>query len=502
MGFFRKSEKKKRLADDQKQRNNETTMTVNTVAKDHHCPFCGYQITKDHILFVDTQSENYQDLRKYSFLKLCSSRWNLENMFVGYKTRGLYYRMQDVVEVKTTDGDWPLTVSVHPCDGRTPNELEEDEEWISELGLEDHYAQYQKKTSKPMQVSDDAAEEVKKTDSSLKTLAKKACPNCHCILHTAFGTIDTINVTMFGGTSSGKTAFLVALVQCLKTQLSSRHLGTATLLDTSNDYYQFLYSDCLSEMNGTAATVANERLFPFVFYYSNETGTKKSFISFYDIAGENTQDVDALLNNPGLQNAGTMLLMIDPNQLNYGAYFAMINGIADVTGSYNEPIDDYLSRAIEQHKQLGIMDNIRSVIVVMTKMDMPLSCEPDSFGMLAGNQDLYIKYPLQPNHHRGGVNRSILDAIGRELNTFIANKITNNEPDPDYSFLRTVENMFNDGRKREFCLLGVSTYTRVESGDPRSIAFQCNWDENSPKHRIIEPFLKILAQNKLVDYLD
>lgn len=495
----------------------------------HSCPFCGYTITKDNILFVNNNTERYIDLRKYCFLKLCASQWDLGEQFDdGFRTPGLYHRVSDAIDddVKYDAEGLPLVIRVHPHMGRTPTELEEEEQKAETPSNLHNFIQMYKNKHPDEQlpsphrsassaaafgvgaIADDGGEagEYKPADDgSVARLATRVCPNCHTMLHQKFGTIDTINITMLGGMSAGKTAYLVALVHQLEAQLAPRNLGTATLLPASEHYYHYLNSACQTA-GGTAATPSEEKLFPFIFYYMRED--KECFICFYDIAGEDTLNINSLLDHRGIMEAETLMLMIDPNQLNNGAYFSTINqaggnvATSAVAGqnigtSFNRQIDSYLSRAIGQNLDMGILKSVRHVVTVITKIDMPLMCDAELFG----DTELYIKHDLQSNHHNGGMHQVIIDAIHTELNIFLQYK-TGHIYDVDYSFNNIVAKQFpaEQRAKMKFDLLAVSTYTRrYVEGAP--ITFECNWDENASKHRIIEPLLVILAQNHMIDVI-
>lgn len=535
------------------------------------CPFCGYEITKDNILFVNPDTEPYRDLRKYCFLKLCASQWDLSDQFTNKtKAPGLYYRLEDALEgTADFDGELPISIEVHPHTGKTPTELEAEGLAHIDSPLTDFIQMYKNKnpldnltedasvagstvsfgaaafgaatfgTTSSDEGETHSTDEIKPyDDGSSMTLADRVCPNCHSLLHQEFGVLETFNITMLGGTSSGKTAYLVALVQGLKTQLGPRDLGVATLLPASEYYYQHLYSACRTA-NGTAATQKDEKLFPLVFYYINKE--KKCFLCFYDIAGENTLRPSAMKGHRGVMEATTLLLMIDPNQLNNGSYFKMLNASADggydqtypdaafpstetaaafpgtaapypaqgapyldalnsidIGTCFNQQIGTYLAQSISMHARLKILQNVKHVIVVLTKMDMPLRTESDLFG----SNDLFIKYPLQRDHHKGGVHRNVIDRIAHELDVFLKFKTGHDEND-DYSFINEVASFFPPelAARAHFDLLGVSTHTRIIKEDLNDMEFVCNWDENAAKHRVIEPFLLILAENGIINFI-
>lgn len=480
------------------------------------CPYCNYPIEGNNVLFqYRSQRLPYKDARRFAYYHLCSSNWTLESD----KFEGLYFFASDVEDgqIELDSNGFPQTLRVKPCNGKTPSELENME--IPGRKLDDFIAQYYNNTtpytaaqhiSTPTSydVQDDAfsaaafgqvaapaqqdpdAEIKPADDGSTVLLATRACPNCHNELHQKFGLIDTINVTLLGGPSAGKTAYLISLVHQLAVQLSARGLGTAVLLSASKRYYDYLNSG-FQNLGSTMPTPGQEKLFPFIFYYRNHQ--KECFVKFSDIAGETTSEADSLLNHTGTMEASNLMLILDPNQLNQGLYYAIKNhgaGDASNINSFNKDIVSFATESIASNVNLGAFKNVRNIVAVFSKMDMVLEANRKFFGAGETDVNCIIRYDLGLAH-QGGLSLQVINRIQKEMNIIIAQALGQR----GFNLLYYLRSLFPADRKISMVLLGVSTQTLV---DAKNIVFENQYHESASKHRIIEPFLCILAQNGMI----
>lgn len=489
-----------------------------------HCPFCNYPIEPENVLFkYMTESTTYRDMRRYSFYRLCTQNWQTEERF-----DGLYFLASDDLQDSSAEDkkSLPTSIRVKLCDGKTPTELEAME--LPGEPLSQFETQYNNKTmnqnapsasepagstftqygnassaadtSKP--AGDASSVEFKpKDDGSITVLGMRACPNCHNELHPKFGQIPTIKVSLLGGPSAGKTAFMLALTHQLDNQLVSHGLGTASLLKASQLYYELLNTS-YQDLKATIATTKDERLFPFVFHYSNDNnnGAKECFVIFYDIAGESTTTTNALLNHRGTMEASTLLLLLDPNQLNAGYFYnstaASQNGTTaatqdgkegDSTQFYKVPIESFIQKSIADNKDLGAFRNIKSVITVFSKMDQVLQANRDHYD--AGRMDTTCKIRFDLGEdHMNALDVGVIREITNEMEAVISSALNRK-----YSLRGLLKQKFPNADVST--ILGVSTYSLSDS---KEITFENRCEETAPKHRIIEPFLCILGQNGMI----
>ena len=441
----------------------------------YRCPFCGEDVNKEEILFCSTVSpEYYEDSVHFRFLTSCYSQYPLEN---GALFRGLYFRPTvDTVRARDKNG-YPLEVEVQLCDGLAPLELSGT---IDSFDLE------------PLN---------KPADQSKIKLASRACPHCHCRLPQDFGLIPTVTVSLLGGRASGKTAFLIAMIQQLNDQLALNQLGSVELLPESRVYMEPQIR-FFEEHNGTTMPTPNQRLFPLVFQYVNALGSERTscFVVIYDIAGEviNNRDVNSIANHQGVREATIFLLVIDPNQFNNGSYYVAAqrnrNDAPVSTIDQHDFFADKINTFIQQMTVCSnATDNIQHVITVLTKMDYPLEIDRNLFGDHANN--CLVKRGMG-NIHSRGVHLGALRRIDYELDKLFRQKLNN------IDIKEQIRNVFNHNRNAgdsssvDVSLLGVSTYTQKMEND--RIVYVNDSSATAAKHRIIEPFLKILVLADMV----
>lgn len=479
----------------------------------YNCPYCGYEIKKDDILFVYEGAGNplYEDKRRHSFRYLCSSKWanslleqtlyffprDAEGVAVGEDGE------PDMEKAKITwdENGYPLVMTVVPCKGRTPQSLERDPEYAQRY--EDYCGIYDMRMRGAAAAQEgelDQASAPEPPVPPIKTpvmVTTRACPQCHGRLHEKFGLIETINVAMMGGPSSGKTAYLIALRHQLSRQMGHHRIGVASLLADSESYYAFLNQPCI-HMDGPEATPTNENLFPFIYYFKGND-TRECFISLYDIAGEDTRsNPGRMLGHHGIQNAAYLLMMIDPNQLCDGAFYKLIHGSAQQEGAahdlgtyFETPVEEYLSMAVSARVHLGLLKNVRHVLFVMTKMDMPLQVHHDLF---ADAKTCRIRQDIGTDHS-GGLDVSVIDQVQEELELFLG--IPSNFGIAHDEVMGRLASYFKPLEIPFWSMLGVSVQTL---DDPERLTFRSDWNETAAKHRIIEPILVILAASGMIPF--
>lgn len=438
------------------------------------CPYCGKKIDENNILFVyDGYPSLYTDTARYNFLMRCSSQWPFEN---GDRFRGLYFRPVPENTRYAEPNHVPVVTLARLSSGLTPRELA-DPDMINATG-----------------------EEKPEPNDEPVAISSRACPHCHCRLPNNYGIYPTVFVSMMGGRAAGKTAYLLSLIHQLSTQLAARNLGSAKLHAESQIFYN-LQNDYYQQNAGvTLPTPKEERLFPFVFEYTyfNNTVTKNCFIVIYDIAGEGMEQSDYLLGHLGIKQAKTVLLMLDPDMLAGGGYHAAFHEMikeralseaeGDVDESvmmeteshdfYDKPLHHLLAQAVVSNRNLGILTEVRNVIAVTTKMDLPLSVEPERFG-----GDCILKEDLGKNHF-GALDLDVIRHVHQNVCTFYNAKAK-------IQLVDAVRSAYSGGQAEpvDVFALGVSTWTRVPGS---KIAFTNSYQEMAPKHRIAEPFLLLL----------
>jgi hypothetical protein len=443
----------------------------------YQCPFCGEEVTKESVLFVYSDfSSYYQDTLRTTFLTSSSEDYPLLN---GDLFPDLYY-IPTEENIKTRNADqFPLMIAVDLSTGLAPAELEGSPD-TPESGY-----------NKPA------------PSINLENLSTRACPFCHCHLPNRFGEQPIIKVTLMGGRAAGKTAFLIALIQQLNRQLAANLLGSVDLLPESKAYMEPQIEYYVKHQGNTLPT-KKERLFPIVFNYQNSYSAddRACYIVFYDIAGEGMNDINYLSNHNGIENASIALLLLDPNQLNNGGYSVKQKPqyqVTDVTAQPSAMVSEFDSHEyfsenaatfIQQRLCYckGLSSHIEYVLAVLSKMDLPLQRDSKLFG---GADDVTVKNDLGMSHYKS-VSLPIISAVHMQLFKYYQYMLKGAD------IISLIRRQF--AKSIKVYLLGVSTYTREKSNN--EYTFVNGYTEQSPKHRIIEPFLVILWLTQMVSAKD
>ena len=410
--------------------------------------FAGNDVTQDEILFCyEKTPEFYEDRVRYEFLTSCYSQYSLEN---GAMFRGLYFPPNTECIRNTDVNGYPTELEVKLSDGLTPQELSETKDTFdSEL------------VTKP-------------ADTATLHILSRACPHCHCRLPGDFGLIPTVTVSLLGGRASGKTAFLIAMIQQLQRPTECQPPGIGGASAREPGVHGAANSGFSRRTAVSPCPTPNQRLFPLVFRYTNATGgqSKSCFVVIYDIAGEVIvdKDITAMGNHKGIREATIFLLVIDPNQFNNGGYYvAAQKGLREPlspTGEqhdyYHENVESFIQQKLNTCAK--ITDNVRHVITVLTKMDYPLTTD---FALFGENSKCVVKTSLGDKHSRA-VNLDVLNRIDHELNMLYRYKLNN------LNIKEQICNVFSDRQQSQSAdepsvgvsLLGVSAYTqRMEGGN-------------------------------------
>lgn len=432
--------------------------------KDYFCPYCGIKIEPDKVLFFDKSAGSvYQDRRRSDFLES-------HGVTAAQGFNGLYYRVTEKNICDRDDNGFPRKISVALSKGIIPSDLADEED-----NFDDE--------------SEDFDEGEEKEKESI--VVARFCPECHCRLPRDFGLLDTFHVSMFGGRASGKTAYIVNLIQQLNEQLSQNGLGSVRLEEDSAMFWNKLV-DNYSETGIIPPTPATKGLMPVICKYTGEgANAREAFIILTDIAGEGTGDETYMARHQGISEAETMLLMVDPNMFNGGVYdkvWRVNHGLIgkddfDASKDYCDvPLTAYLADAGKLCSDAA--SHLKNIIVVVTKMDMLLTSDKKFFS--SGDIELLNN---GSSRHRGKVNLGVMMKVAGELKFFFKKRF-------NVDILEKVGSRF--GTDKKINLLCVSTSTIITDESEKQFDFESRYQSHEPKHRIIEPFLMILWRCNLI----
>ena len=438
------------------------------------CPYCGKPVGKDNVLFWEKSKTQYTDRIRGEFLRR-------HGVIVpdGFKFPRVYYRVSEANVIRADETGFPTMLEDHVGNAIAPADLDKAVKTGQSDNFDDDF---------DSDGFDDGSESrAEKMDRTLHNIPLRACPHCHCELPQLFGALKTYHVAMFGGRAAGKTAYLVNLFQQLTAQLSENNLGSVTLEKESAGFLDPMIND-YEQTGTTRPTPAEGGLLPILCHYKN--GNDEAFITFYDIAGEGTNDPAYMANHEGIKNCEALMLMIDPNMFVGGAfatawYANHLSGMdryGEGGDCCRDPLDKFLTEAGSLCHEYS--DKIRYIICVVTKMDMLLEAHQKYFA--AG--DIEITRDIG-NAHFDGVNLQTLRRVHDNIGLYM-------QKNYHIDLKQKILDAF--GSDMRVNLLGVSTSTlsRGEGGgfkfEPRSAAVD-------RKHRIIEPFLIVLMRFGLID---
>ena len=427
----------------------------------YSCLYCGRPIRPEEILFAMETNDWHKDKNRYRFLSVRD--YPLEK---GDEFRTVYLPVHAGTDVVMDDHNFPSTIRGYRSSCMTPEELDT---WVE--------------AGRP------ARESSPEEDETMRVFATRACPHCHCTLPREFGRWPTVNICMFGGRAAGKTAYLISLWQQLNPQLSNKHLGACQMLPESLVYWKE-EEDYYRNNGVTKPTPKTAGLFPMVLRYTNNlSGESRSvFVVFNDIAGEGTADSNYLFNHVGIQNAQILMLMIDPNQLNNGAYSDAVSDAVNAEEAEHDCCRDTVDLFAATALQLctDVCSGVRSVITVLTKLDLPLDVEKQRW-------EGSILWENGMDDHVDALDPKVIQRVQTELGRFVDYK-RNRQPGTN-SLVNDIRGVFRQmGHDINVCLLGVSTHTR----NKQTGAFEAIVDERAPKHRITEPFLVAMTEVKMI----
>jgi hypothetical protein len=487
-------------------------MERGTVMSDYHCLFCRGLVTPENVLFTqEVKGGRFVDEKRWEQFNKCGFYSNAKDSdaveAVHMQFPNLYYRVtKDNVTSKDVNG-FPLSIRVRPCDALTPRELS-----VAEKVEKQEQAALEGTAGSPS-TADTAGpifnDSAKPTGNGFAPIAQRACPHCHSQLPMEFGTLPHHKVTFVGGRAAGKTAYLTCLVQQLSRQLPAHHLGTVMQLGDSEKYFSSKIN--YYETHGTTEpTPVVYNIYPLVFMYTNNNvdPVRSCFISINDIAGEGVGDINFMVNNAGLREAEILLMVIDPNQLNGGAYYDATQGqkadtqkqeaqLATSAGKecYQNDISAFLANV--GHKCNIVAQDIRHIIVIVTKFDMPLMVERGNFAQV----DTPLIHDIGNATHNGCLDAAVARQVHDDLSRYF-DKEMGMRPNT-HGLIHMIRRTFRkDGLTVDLTCASTCTLINVPAngvGNPRNYEFENDYTPMGSKHRIIEPFLEILALCGMID---
>lgn len=159
-----------------------------------------------------------------------------------------------------------------------------------------------------------------------KARASRRCPHCQEVLPYNLGMMDNFFLAIIGSRYSGKSHYITALINELRTTPYQHRLGFAEFDRLNADVerrYNALYKTLFIERKSlkpteTARTTADKKYKPLVYtMHFTERGDgatpRPINLVFYDIAGEDLHDEDSIEDYaPYILEASAIILLVDP----------------------------------------------------------------------------------------------------------------------------------------------------------------------------------------------
>lgn len=161
-------------------------------------------------------------------------------------------------------------------------------------------------------------------EGMFKTIDKRICPYCHCTVPRGLGQLPAYRVSMLGGTSSGKTTYMLLAAQQMTTlypggNVLNNVLGLANgaLIGESEAYFRKIHDLYMAgRLQGTPiAEYIPKPVFPLVFLITPIEGKEPFFLTLQDYPGEGMVKGNHLINSPNTLAANGVILLVDPEQL-------------------------------------------------------------------------------------------------------------------------------------------------------------------------------------------
>lgn len=385
-------------------------------------------------------------------------------------------------------------------------------------------------------------------EGTYKEINKRICPYCHCTVPVGLEQLRTYRVSMLGGTSSGKTTYMVLAARQMTTLYpggnvlnNALNLANGELIGESDAYFRKIHDLYIHhKLQGTPiAEYIPKRVFPLVFRMTPRNGSEPFFLTLQDYPGEGMVRSDHFINSPNTLAADGVILLVDPEQLmNCTSMIqkqpeyegvpaqqpeARDGSLAQITASAPDNIvttlagqtasektdtqpeeelhciDDLPQTARVMCENINRFFHLQKIVVTLSKLDCLYPRMQKDFSILQRGQ-----YPLLENgdlrqDHRDYINLSVLDNLNmimkQVLSTF---ERSLGNPERDYTNLKDM--LGCEGEKKPLVTLkAVSSYT-WDDARMEYVQFVCN--QPVPGHRLLEPLLELLADARLLPSWD
>jgi len=311
---------------------------------------------------------------------------------------------------------------------------------------------------------------------------KRLCPHCHSELPHTTGQFKNYIFAVIGAKEAGKSHYIAVLINQIRKQLGPdmnmllEPMNDETIRRYRNDFYNPVYND-KKIIETTKSAVADRSVQqPLVYsitfsgkgWFGNDRIKNAFILVFFDTAGEDLNDEDVMSTvNKYIYRSNGIILLIDPLQL-LTVRDKLSNGTA--LPKVNTETADILNRTtrlIEKGHELKPTDKLKTPLAIsFSKFDAVLPLIDPQFQLQAAA------------NHENGFDIDDFEAINSEMMSLL-----------------------DKWNGQDIIQLTQTRY--VKYGFFGLSALGCN-PHNTRKidrvvpHRVEDPFLWLLAQNKII----
>ena len=474
----------------------------------YRCLFCGKLFTADQVLFADeiaTAGQALTDVVQRAFFsdfvsapEVVPTRlvypWN------GREAKDMIFEpgeeIPDSVYIRCADGELPRLEE----DG-APTRADQGDAMLNALNA------LQGNGKAAAGARDSAEKDYQKLALSIpedlhKWINKRICPYCHCEVPRGIGRLPSYRVAMMGGTSSGKTTYMLLAarqatyeIKLANTLGMVLNLAGGELVGESKAYFRQMHGLYMKgSLQGTPITeYIVKPVFPMVLQITpKEDSRTPFFLTLQDFPGEGMENAGYMINSESVLSADGVILLVDPRQMIQFNY-SQESGPDNARNLYCE---DDLARTcgVLSHNMLHF-NSLRKIVVTLSKLD----CLYKSYGgmdplLRRGQYDLLDRGSLKEDH-ANRVSLPVLDNLHRiVMEIYSSFPVSTGNLETDYRNLVAMLGCDGPG-KPDVTLKAISSYSWNEATD-RFTPMVNNGAIMG--HRLLEPLLELLADAELL----
>ncbi len=311
---------------------------------------------------------------------------------------------------------------------------------------------------------------------------KRICPHCHSQLPHTTGEFRNYIFAVIGAKEAGKSHYLAVLIEQIRQRfgpeldLLLEPMGDSTIKRYRNDFYEPVYRQ-KRVIDATHSALANRSVRAPLVYSLTKSGKNffgkrviksSAVLVFFDTAGEDLNDDDVIATvNKYIYRSDGIILLIDPLQLSEVRTRLAAGTPLPGVNTETSDIINRTTRLIQNGRGLPVTSKIPiPMAVAFSKFDAVKPLVDDQFQLNSAGC------------HRGGFHEADFDAVNSEMMALLGDWGCQD-------IVNHVRTMYD-----EFGFFGLTALGCNPHQTSRIAAVQ--------PHRVEDPFLWLLARNRLM----